>query len=121
MYHFLFNQTENQTVKDGVILSDRLIIDISKKIDPALTPVADFSVYLGFTAQDGNNELLKFSNDAKRAYPGLLHKYISNHGTGKDVARNLRDIFRENEMVPAAELLEVGTVTNSTNIYINIQ
>ena len=93
---------------DENILNDGLLIQISSRIN-GITP-AQLSVYLGFSATQGDNaQILSFVQlNPQSAYESLLHQFVNKHGTGRTSALNLRLKFRKNDMGLCAEIIEEG-------------
>nr|XP_054770597.1 uncharacterized protein LOC129278474 [Lytechinus pictus] len=89
----------------GHILSDAILLDLSKRIDCRIYPVSDFAVDLGFddaTATSAEQMSIQ-TMDSQRRYKIILHKFVLNNGRG---AQKLIDAFKDKKKQLLVDLIK---------------
>ena len=93
---------------DREILSELVVMRLSRKIDVGQVSVPTLSIMLGFDGAAGSNAQIKgmMMLNMNDAVHDLLKKFVYKHGTGAMSAKLLWQKLREHDIAPAAELLE---------------
>eukprot|EP00057_Strongylocentrotus_purpuratus_P024513 XP_011678987.1 PREDICTED: triadin-like [Strongylocentrotus purpuratus] len=90
------------------ILTDKLLLSLSQRINLNIVTVVYFSIYLGFTTADGTNAVIgaNSTTNPQSALLYLLNKFVVKKGRGSESALNLRKRFLENGMKDSADVIK---------------
>ncbi|XP_063967467.1 uncharacterized protein LOC129279520 [Lytechinus pictus] len=89
----------------GHVLSDAILLDLSRRIDCTVYPVSDFAVDLGFdgaTATSAEQMSIQ-TMDSQRRYKIILDKFVLNNGRG---AQKIIDVFKDKKKQLLVDLIK---------------
>eukprot|EP00057_Strongylocentrotus_purpuratus_P023193 XP_011677667.1 PREDICTED: NLR family CARD domain-containing protein 4-like [Strongylocentrotus purpuratus] len=100
---------------EEVVLSDDLVIALSKQIDIPLYPVSHFAVDLGFDSAAASvaEELAIQKQHPHGKYEYLLHKFVATHGRRAKAAQVLIDIFKVKQKMLLVDFLKEAIETQN--------